>query len=93
MICQKCGHENERVLYEPVTPPVSAVRQDGDAAPDEEPVFYKRWACAKCGRHHFADGTLYSNQYEATEIARLREEVADLRAYTDAVRKTLEDLL
>jgi hypothetical protein len=24
---------------------------------------YARWACVKCGRYHFPDGTLYSNPY------------------------------
>lgn len=64
MICKKCGHENERVWYEPVIPKVSAVGPGDAAVPDKMAVCYKRWACAKCGRYHFADGALYSNPFK-----------------------------
>jgi len=64
MICKECGHDNERVWYEPVFPPMQAVRPSNAAVPEKMEPCYKRWACAKCGRYHFADGTLYSNPFK-----------------------------
>ena len=64
VICKKCGHYNQRIWYEPVMPDVSAVGPSDAAVPDEMPIAYKRWACAKCGRYHFPDGTLYSNPFK-----------------------------
>lgn len=67
MICKNCGYENTRVLYRAVFPPVSfTLATDAEAAaPPRAPAVYKRWACGKCGRYHFADGTLYKNPFRA----------------------------
>ena len=67
MICKKCGHDNERVWYEAVMPPSSAVGPSDAEVPDEMEKVYKRWACARCGRYHFADGSLYSNPFKVAK--------------------------
>lgn len=60
MQCKKCGAENERPFLEAVYPTQLATVSD-PAAPSE---VYARWACFKCGRYHFRNGTLYSNPYK-----------------------------
>lgn len=63
MICKRCGYENQQVWFEPVMPSVAVAPIDGPDVPESNLVAHKRWACAKCGRYHFADGTLYSNPF------------------------------
>ena len=66
MICKNCGHENTHVLYRAVFPPVPVTFVEA-APPSRAPAVYKRWACGKCGRYHFADGSLYKNPFRAHE--------------------------
>ena len=67
MICKVCGHDNGHVWYEPVIPPAPVIIGDGAAVPNKVELVYKRWACAKCGRYHFSDGSLYSNPFKVAK--------------------------
>lgn len=61
MRCKKCGHENARPLMEPVRPPITpGITEDATKPID----IYVRWACEKCLRYHFRDGTLYENPFK-----------------------------
>ena len=62
MVCKECGHRNERVVFHPVQSPVRSPHEDDLSLIEETPI-YKRWACEKCRRFHFPDGTLYTNPF------------------------------
>lgn len=62
MKCQQCGHENERVIMQPLIPPVQPTPEAVPVTP-EKSIAYARWACERCGRYHFRDGTLYENPF------------------------------
>lgn len=66
MECKQCGHYHERVWFEPVMLPMPLTFDWQNAAPVDA-VCYKRWACEKCGRYHFPDGSLYSNPYASDD--------------------------
>lgn len=61
MICKLCGHNTERLIFEAVMPPAP---KDWNAPIVENFVAYRKWACEKCGRYHFPDGSLYSNPFK-----------------------------
>jgi hypothetical protein len=67
MRCLNCGHENDRVWYEPLRQPLRPYLREG-ATPAREKA-YRRWACAKCRRYHFPDGSLYKNPFPETAEA------------------------
>ena len=66
MRCLRCGHDTEQPTMLPVQRKFIALGP-GDGPMKQEPM-YSRWACAKCGRFHFPDGSLYSNPF-ATKSA------------------------
>jgi len=64
MRCLHCGHDNGPTPYlQPVYRETATSAFAVDAPADPQP-FYARWACEKCGRYHFPDGTLYSNPFK-----------------------------
>lgn len=62
MQCQNCGADNRSPIFEPVLRKTVS-RPPDDYRPGPEP-FYKRWACKKCDRYHFADGSLYHYPFD-----------------------------
>lgn len=62
MQCKKCGHDTRRPVFERVEKFDPPAPQDL-LKPVEAAPAYARWACEKCGRYHFRDGSLYSNPY------------------------------
>lgn len=62
MRCLRCGHDNGQTPHLQPVMLKSAIGAPGDTVAEPEPI-YARWACEKCGRFHFPDGTLYSNPF------------------------------
>lgn len=66
MRCLRCGHETEQPAMRPVQRTSVVLEPIGEGPASPEPM-YSRWACEKCGRFHFPDGSLYSNPFKATQ--------------------------
>lgn len=68
MECKQCGHHTEQPIFKAVMAPTKIT----PSMPDDvafHAVAYKRWACEKCGRYHFPDGSLYENPFKQEEKA------------------------
>lgn len=68
MRCRECGHENVRPIIQPVSPSPAIDYLEGEIEIGRGPIplnidLYTRWACERCGRYHFRDGTLYKNPF------------------------------
>lgn len=68
MRCKKCGHENDRPIMQPVSPSRAEDFLAGEIEIGRGPIpldinLYIRWACDRCGRYHFRDGSLYKNPF------------------------------
>lgn len=74
MKCKDCGASNDNPVFEAVQMPVSL---DVIKTPviDAIPI---RWACRKCGRYHFRDGSLYSGKEARTMVRNSGRKVPNL---------------
>lgn len=72
MQCKQCGHENTRPIMQPVSPSSPSAFLEGEIEIGRTlPLnidLYVRWACEKCNRYHFRDGTLYENPFRAPTL-------------------------
>lgn len=59
MECKSCGHHNARPRFEPVLFPLDFKTSVSAPKNETATALPVRWACEKCGRFHFRDGTLY----------------------------------
>lgn len=65
MKCKQCGFDNIDPIYNAIQFQVQVSVTDEPPKNGAIPV---RWACAKCNRFHFRDGSLYDYE-RAKELA------------------------
>jgi hypothetical protein len=67
MNCKGCGQYHERVQLEAVRRPLDPNIPFGEGAVTQPLNAYSRWACDRCSKYHFPDGSPYSDPFTNDE--------------------------